>query len=62
MLWLRLRFRLAMVALAALLLPLLVAARLWDTGGKPESKVARNVLEGKTEGYCSVCLLLPFPC
>ncbi|CAK9782912.1 unnamed protein product [Cutaneotrichosporon oleaginosum] len=48
--WLRLR--LAMVALAALLLPLLVAAGLWD-GGKPESKVARNVLEGKTEGYCS---------
>jgi hypothetical protein len=51
MLWFRLR--LAMVALAALLLPLFAAARLWDAGGKPESKVARNVLEGKTEGYCS---------
>jgi hypothetical protein len=22
---------------------------------RPDSKIARNVLEGKAEGYCSVC-------
>lgn len=43
-----------MVAITALLLPLLAAARgIWEPT-KPESKIARNVLEGKTEGYCSV--------
>lgn len=51
-----------MVALSALVLPLLasVTGRLWDPA-KPESKVARNVLEGKTEGYCSVSLPFPSP-
>ncbi|BEI80945.1 hypothetical protein CcaverHIS002_0201050 [Cutaneotrichosporon cavernicola] len=47
--WLRLRF--ALLALATLLLPLLAGARLY--ANKPESKIARNVLESKTEGYCS---------
>ncbi|GMK56213.1 hypothetical protein CspeluHIS016_0300530 [Cutaneotrichosporon spelunceum] len=51
MLWLRLRLGLATVALAALFLPLLAATHLYAS--KPNSKIARNVLESKTEGYCS---------
>ena len=29
--------------------------------GKPDSKIARNVLEGKAEGYCSVSWLVICP-
>lgn len=46
-----------MVGLQRLLAPVLLAstalAGVLDPG-RPDSKVARNVLEGKSEGYCSV--------
>jgi hypothetical protein len=52
---------------AALTLTASVMGLGWDVGGysKPDSKVARNVLEGKAEGYCSVsvqlCPMRPLP-
>lgn len=35
-------------------LALVVASGPFGAGSKPDSKIARNVLEGKAEGYCSV--------
>lgn len=46
-----------MKAWTALLLPLLAAANpLATTSQAADSKIAKNVLESKGEGYCSVSL------
>ena len=39
---------------AVVTLALVVASGPFGAGSKPDSKIARNVLEGKAEGYCSV--------
>lgn len=43
-----------MVALGAAFLSFLGSTAALLDISRPDSKVARNVLEGKTEGYCSV--------
>ena len=46
-----------MVKLPTLIFGLALAAQslgLSDKPSRPDSKIARNVLEGKSEGYCSV--------
>lgn len=43
-----------MVAFGALFLSLLGSTSALLDISRPDSKVARNVLEGKSEGYCSV--------